>query len=464
MKTAARYRSELLLKTAAICAVLLLFSCSHDAGYGGTSVDGYGGRWTTVVYMAADNDLEGDAVDDVREMLAGAAGLEKAGQTVLILLDRSAGYSTAAGNWSDTRLFKLKPAAGQTSEDFSFVQIDCPPLGLSRRTLTELDMSASDTLKSVLRFAQQEYSAAHYALVMWGHGCGWRGYAVDDASDGIMMLPSLHEAVSGLETPLSVIAFDCCYGAMLETAYELRNDAQFLVATERDEPAAGWNYTYFLQNLAQKAEGAAAGFSGDWYARCAVNAYGRQYADTRNSSITAVRLQTVEDVFSSFDAFSRECAAAVTTREAAIAFSSDILGETSAFLTGEYPAYRFADVDSLASVFLEKGLPQGDAVHVAAVSVQAGLLRETLKQATLVSFSGGDGFQEGLSEKPLLAVYVSTVRTGGVVETDYPQFYIRGSGTGSQCSFVRDSTGWVPQHLVSQSTSLLDHLYRMPLP
>lgn len=445
------------------CIVLLLTSCPHEPEYTGSAA-GAGSGWTTVVYMAADNDLEGDALDDFNEMAAAAAVLKDADHTVLVLLDRASGYDASSGDWTDTRLFCIGSGKDDPDgEERQYVQLDCLSLGLTVGTRTELDMSSPQTLERVLSFAQQEFPADNYALVIWGHGSGWRGYAVDEESGSLMSLPKLHEAVSSLEVPLSVIAFDCCYGAMLETAYELRNDAQLLVAPERDEPAAGWNYTYLLQNLTRRTE-LASGTQAERYVRCVVDAFSRQYADSRGVSITAVRLNKIDDVFKAFDSFSKACAACLTSRDLSLSFSSEILTQPASFLMGEYPSYRFIDIQGMTDAFLEQGLLSGSTNPDASASAAAVALEQSLQDATLMSFSGGAGISGGLSETPMLAVYLATVREGGVVDAEYPQLYVRGSGVSGQCSFVRDSTGWVPQYVVSQSTSLLDHLYRMPLP
>lgn len=428
------------------CALPLLAACSLDPSYAGVSVAGYHGKWTTVVYMAADNDLERDALDDFREMTEGSAGLEDAGHTVLVLLDRSSGYDSSDNDWTDTRLFRV---AGEA-------------VCLSGDERTEADMSAPGTLRDVLIFAQEEYPADNYALIIWGHGCGWRGYSVDEEPEGIMPLPGLHEAVAGLERPLSVIAFDCCYGAMLETAYELRDDAEVLIAAEGSEPASGWNYTLFFENLAQGGENGAT--AAESYARSAVRAFGMQYAEAGDVSVSALSLGKMETLFNEFEAFSSACASCLSTRDASLAFSSRIIAGAETFLTGEYPAYRFIDVGSLADSFLEDGLPESSSARVQSASEAAVRLKEALAASTIVSFTGGSGLEQGLSQKPMLAVYLATIRAGGVVEADYSQLYVRGSGIAGQSAFVRASSGWVPQFSLSQSTSLLDHLYRMPLP
>lgn len=470
-----------LFTAAAFCGSVTLFciysslmftSCQAEPALNGIAVPEAHRKWTTVVYMAADNDLEGAAIRDFQEMAAAAGSLEQAGHTLLVILDRAAGYDTSAGNWDDTRVFRLTSSSQDDENIFSSMQIDCRSLGITAGRQTELNMAAPETLRTFLAFAQKEYPADDYALIIWGHGCGWRGYSIDEESDAVMPLPGIHEALSGLSKPLSVIAFDCCYGAMLETAYELRDDAEVLVAAERDEPAAGWNYTFFLENLLkdgqqddlQSGSLPAGETAAERYAVAAVKAFGKQYATQENVSVAALSLAKTGEIAGAFDTFAQACAECITSRDSAIYFTTEILPTVTTFLTGEYPAWCFADIDSLAAEFAGKGIPSCEPALLQAASEAASDLRKALTDASIISFSGGTDPESGFSEKPMLAVYMYAIRQGGVVDPDYPQAYIRGSGVGGQTAFVKDSKGWVPQHLLSQSRSLLDRLFRLPLP
>ena len=60
-------------------------------------------KLTLVVYMAADNDLESYAIQNLKAMEH--ADFEKI--NVLVLLDRSEGFDETNGDWTDTRLFEL---------------------------------------------------------------------------------------------------------------------------------------------------------------------------------------------------------------------------------------------------------------------------------------------------------------------------------------------------------------------
>src|SRR6185503_17130289 len=62
-------------------------------------------KWLVLAYMAGDNDLEGFAVGDVKEM-------EKVGSRpgeveVVVQIDRAAGYDRSDGDWRGTRRYHV---------------------------------------------------------------------------------------------------------------------------------------------------------------------------------------------------------------------------------------------------------------------------------------------------------------------------------------------------------------------
>ena len=72
------------------------------------------------------------------------------------------------------------------------------------------------------------------------------GGAISDMShNGWMTTPeirkSIEKGMAGEGKQLDVIAFDACLMASAEVAYELKDVAQYMVASEETEGAAGWS-------------------------------------------------------------------------------------------------------------------------------------------------------------------------------------------------------------------------------
>ena len=59
----------------------------------------------------------------------------------------------------------------------------------------------------------------------------------------------VHDLIDG-GTPFEVVGFDTCLMATIDTAYAFSDIAKYLVASEEFEPGCGWNYTVWLQALA----------------------------------------------------------------------------------------------------------------------------------------------------------------------------------------------------------------------
>ncbi len=67
-------------------------------------------EWTIIAFLDGDNNLEQFVLQDMKEMETGFPG---PGTDVIVLLDRSKEYSTAMGNWTGTRAYRLKKIWGR---------------------------------------------------------------------------------------------------------------------------------------------------------------------------------------------------------------------------------------------------------------------------------------------------------------------------------------------------------------
>ena len=125
------------------------------------------------------------------------------------------------------------------------------------RSLEKMNMGDGETLASFLRFGMDYAPAEEYALILWDHGGGpldglcWdEQYAADHLS-----LPELAGALNtcGLkDRRLGWIGFDACLMSSMEVAFAMSPFADYIVSSQAEEPASGWNYA-FLQGLGQDA-------------------------------------------------------------------------------------------------------------------------------------------------------------------------------------------------------------------
>ncbi len=246
------------------------------------SVPAMAAKWTFMVYLDGDNNLEQAGVDDVNEM-------EKVGSTsdvnIVVLFDRAKGFDSSNGDWTTAKVARIvKDNDAKKMSSFAS----------SAEDWGEADMGSKKTLTKFVKYAMKKYPAEKYALVLWNHGGGWRslelmesasrGFPVsepgfqynydehvrlklemgrlmtisgarticgDDSHGTILNTEDVRLALRDIPK-LNLIGMDACLMAMVEVAYELRNKANVMVASEENEPGFGWPYDLLLKPLTER--------------------------------------------------------------------------------------------------------------------------------------------------------------------------------------------------------------------
>lgn len=274
-----------------LAVILTISGCSNPAASNGgdnTPVilngDGVPGTdtWTIMVYLDGDNNLEEAALTDMNEMeLVNLAG---EGVNVIVLIDRCDGYSDADGNWTGTRLYEIK-----TDNDLNAIKstrlADSTYLNLTDTgDNEELNMGDPATVTAFVDYCKNSYITDHYTLIFWNHGGGWRDKIIKkgggfsftprylgsnkekipkepinkavcwDETNGndCLYMSEVESAVTG--KGIDLIGFDACLMGMVEVAYQLLDETDYVVASEETEPVCGWAYQYFLYDLIMQAD------------------------------------------------------------------------------------------------------------------------------------------------------------------------------------------------------------------
>jgi hypothetical protein len=200
-------------------------------------------RWTVLVYLDGDNNLESDALDDLREMARVGSSDEL---KIVVQLDRirssEAWDDTSAGDWEGTRRFlverDMEPTADAALEDMG-----------------EQNMGAQEVLADFVAWGVRSYPAERYALVIWDHGASWLGIASDDTDEDTLSLPELSAALATARErsgygSLDLIGFDACLMAQLDVFQAVEPYGQVVVASAELEPNQGWAWDAWLGALA----------------------------------------------------------------------------------------------------------------------------------------------------------------------------------------------------------------------
>ncbi len=210
----------------------------------GDDDSGPAARWSFLVFMNGDNDLESMVVPDLNELEQVGSGN---GVHVLVQADRHPGYDTSDGDWTGCRRYRIEGDADPQ-------QVSSPVL----EELGECDMGDPATLAEFLLWAHAAYPAERIALVMWDHGDSWTVRAEepparsdfvswDETSDTWLSIAEgdLRAGLAPLVSargPLEVIGFDACLMGSWEVAHSLRDQVEVMCGSETTVGMEGYVY------------------------------------------------------------------------------------------------------------------------------------------------------------------------------------------------------------------------------
>lgn len=212
-------------------------------------------KWTILVYLDADNNLEPNGIADINEMESVDLPDDV---NIIVQIDRNPGYDYSNGNWTDTRRYEIRH--DNDAKKINSIRIDeANPLG-------ELNMGDPKTLSDFVEFGMKAYPSEKTMLIMWDHGGGWRNdedakFAINkgvcwDDSNGNDYLEmrevksAIEKAKNSVNRKLNVLGYDVCLAGMMEVAYELKNQVKDnFVFSQALVPGNGWNYQTWLENL-----------------------------------------------------------------------------------------------------------------------------------------------------------------------------------------------------------------------
>ena len=230
--------------------------------------------WTVMVYMAGDNNLDPEGVQDLKEM-------KQVGSTdklnIVAQFDRAAGHVA--------RRYYLRKGGIVTGDAVG--------------SLGAVNTGDPKCLSDFIRWGIKNYPADHYMLVLWNHGQGWddtdvyaderhrnlrrlatgpirhalfhspvrrtlekaesdqatRAILLDDNAkdflDNLEMKNVMASTAKLLKRKLDILGMDACLMSMAEVGYQIRDSACYTVGSEQTEPGEGWPYHTVLGALAK---------------------------------------------------------------------------------------------------------------------------------------------------------------------------------------------------------------------
>jgi hypothetical protein len=177
---------------------------------------------TVIVYMAADNDLSGDALVDLEEM---QRGYTETGVTLVVLAD-------VAGEVP--YLLRIDETGGQKIKIYP-----------------EFNSVDAKVLAEVIREIIDLYPAQEYGLILWSHGTSWlpAGLRLKSFGEDGGRQMDIIDLAAALPLRFDFILFDACLMGAVEVAYELKDKTDCLIASSTETIYEGFPYDLIIPEL-----------------------------------------------------------------------------------------------------------------------------------------------------------------------------------------------------------------------
>jgi len=192
-------------------------------------------KWTVMVYISGDNNLEDYVVQDIETELAPTGS--SASVQVIALADRGPGYDTSYGDWQTTKLFHV-------IQNMKADPVNAVDWG-------ERNMGDPQTLIEFVTWTKANYPADHYALYFWGHGWNWHPGVVmqDDTNNDTLDMDEVEAALPSIGF-IDMVGFDGCNMASIEVQMLWHGHATALAHSQEWVGGEGVQYDLVLAQLA----------------------------------------------------------------------------------------------------------------------------------------------------------------------------------------------------------------------
>lgn len=201
-----------------IIVVSLLMSCTDKEKEA---------AWTILVYMAADNGLNNDALADIDEMMAAQFSDDI---NVIVQIDES--------EFSEDPLakrYKITPGNKNLISN-----------------LGEIDSGYYNNLTKFANWGFRKYPADRKALFIWGHGNGWYNaynkFCPDNYTNTAISIPDeeFKMAMQNINSHLDILVLDACNMLTVEVITEVFLYTDFILGSEAAICPDGSPYDEFL--------------------------------------------------------------------------------------------------------------------------------------------------------------------------------------------------------------------------
>ena len=306
-------------------------------------------------------------------------------------------YDKVTKDWSGTKRYHIKRNPDPPGVQQELMKWFIPPYteGIVSPVVQDLgkaDMGSSASLSEFLQWGMKEYPAKNFAVVIYGEGGGMAGAGVDEET-GHRLTPSgiqqaFLEAKLATGQDIDLVAFDSDHMGGLETAHQLKDVADIMVASEAGLNLGSIQLDMVMKDLkfelAEKGEVTPKQLA-DWFV-FETRANPGPLAELVNPTLSAIDLKKIDGVKNAYGELSEQLVKVLKEEPNAKEALRQAIGETQNYAQNNdtnafYGDYR--DIGHFASK-LKEDVRLGEDVHKAADA----LLKAT-KEAVIDQSSHG---------------------------------------------------------------------------
>jgi hypothetical protein len=203
--------------------------------------------WTIMLYIAADSSLANFAVESLKQLNRSVrAPAETEGEASVVV---AAQFSIDAPGGQEIQRYIFEKGGKESLRDNKKTALDARD---------DLSLSEQGALESFLRWVYEKSPSNYYALILWSHGPELflqppPGGKTGDSASLYLTPGDLRDAlIKSNKSPtnhrkLEIVGFDACSMSMFEMAYEIKDLAKLMIASQEEVPDASFPYSDLVQ-------------------------------------------------------------------------------------------------------------------------------------------------------------------------------------------------------------------------
>ncbi|KAA6348864.1 Clostripain [termite gut metagenome] len=270
---------------------------------------------TVIIYMAADNNLSDDALDNINQI---KKSISNPKFNVIIFVD---------GVFETPSILKIE-------KNRSIIVKNYP----------EFNSADAKELNKVLLDIISMYPSKNYGLVLWSHGISWlpSGASLRSFGNDNHRQMNISDLASFLPIKFDYILFDACLMGSVEVAYELKDKADYIIASSTEILSSGFPYPEVINELSQLSPNM------NKIAQNYFDYYNALQGAYRSATISVIETQHLPELAYQFKILLEENTVDLTTFNRTSVQRLDVYEEQYTFDLADFINKAFPDADKTA--------------------------------------------------------------------------------------------------------------------